>query len=196
MTFISMKFQAFGVALLLFGAGATADATPMTELKAANGQLNKLAQANASDGQLKTFVNKLLDFDTMAQNTLRAQWATLTGPQKVEFKRLFQALIEKSYIRGIRKNAKYSVDYQKESIAQGQARVFTVVHSVRKGRPRETEVTYRMHRVGNAWRVIDMKTDDVSMEENYRNSFTRIIKEKGFSELIEKMKKKLNSADS
>ena len=173
---------------------AGAQAGPLTELKAANDQLHKLAQANATDGQLKKFVNQLLDFDTMAQNVLRIQWPTLTPDQKTEFKKLFQALIEKSYITGIRKNAKYSVDYQKETLLGAEAKVFTIVHSVRRGRPRQTEVSYRMRRVGAKWRVIDMKTDDVSLEETNRNSFSRIIKDKGFPELLEKMRKKLTSA--
>lgn len=170
-----------------------AQATPLAELKAANGELHRLANANANDAQLKKFVNQLMDFDIMAENTLRAQWPTLTSDQKTEFKKLFQGLIEKSYISGIRKNAKYTVDYQRETMSGVEARVFTVVHSVRKGRPRQTEVSYRMRRVGNKWRVIDMKTDDVSMEENYRNSFSRIIKDKGFPELLDKMRKKLTS---
>lgn len=173
---------------------ARIQATPMAELKTANSQLHRLAQSNASDQQLKKFVNQLMDFDTMAQNTLRQQWPTLTAAQKAEFKKLFQSLIEKSYISGIRKNAKYTVDYKRETVTGAEARVFTLVHSVRKGRPRQTEVSYRMRRVGTKWRVIDMKTDDVSMEENYRDSFSRIIKEKGFPELLDKMRKKLTSA--
>ncbi|MDY0002022.1 MAG: ABC transporter substrate-binding protein [Polyangia bacterium] len=181
-------------AVLLLLGSALAQAGPLTELKAANGQLNKLAQARASDDQLKKFVNQLLDFDTMAENTLKAQWPSLSAEQKSEFKKLFQGLIEKSYISGIRKNASFSVDYQRETLSGSEARVFTIVHSVRKGRPRQSEVSYRMRRVGNKWRVIDMKTDDVSMEENYRNSFSRIIKDKGFTELLDKMRKKLTSA--
>lgn len=182
-----------GALVLLGAAGSAARATPLSELKAANTQLNQLANASASDTQLKAFVNRLLDFDTMAENTLRAQWPTLTATQRIEFKKLFQGLIEKAYIKGIRKNSKYSVDYKREALAGAEARVYTVVHSVRKGRPRETEVSYRMKRVNGKWRVIDMKTDDVSMEENYRSSFSRIIKDKGFSALLEKMRKKLTS---
>lgn len=185
-----------GVLFLLAGqvpAPARAQASPLADLRAANTQLNKLAQTGATDAQLKKFVNALIEFDVMAENTLRAQWPTLTLVQKGEFKKLFQGIIEKNYIEGIRKNSKYTVDYQKEEVKGAEAVVFTVVHSVRRGRPRQTEVSYRMRRVSGRWRVIDMKTDDVSMEENYRSSFSRIIKDKGFAELLTMMRKRLTS---
>ncbi len=181
------------MAFLLVSASVAA-ASPLSELKKANIKLNSLAKANASDAQLKRFVNRLIDYDTMAQECLKTQWGTLTAAQKAEFKKLFKSLIEKNYIKGIRKNAKYSVDYKREHVAGRQARVYTVVHSVKRGRPRQTEVVYRMHRRGRSWAMTDMITDDVSMVRNYRKSFTRIITKHDFATLLQKMRKKLGTS--
>jgi phospholipid transport system substrate-binding protein len=169
-----------------------AQAGPMSQLKQANVRLKKLARRNASDAKLKQFVNRLIGYDLMAEQTLRDHWAKLTAAQKSKFKKLFKGLIEKTYIKGIRKNAKYSVDYKGESIKGQAAKVKTVVHTVKRGRPRQTEVVYRMKRQGQRWVLVDMITDDVSLVRNYRKSFNRIIGKDGFATLLQKMRKKLS----
>lgn len=178
----------------LLGAGRPASAGPLAQLRKAKAQINRLARQKASDARLKVVVNRLLDYDTMAERVLRAHWSGLTPAQRAQFKKLFRQLIEKNYIRGIRKNANYKVDYQREAVRGKTAKVHTLVRFVRKGRPRQTEVVYRMQRSGARWRVIDLITDDVSLERNYRKSFHRIISQKGFDVLIQKMRKKLGSS--
>jgi len=178
----------------LLGAARPASAGPMAQLRRAKAQLNRLAQRKASDAQLKAFVNRLLDFDTMAKRVLRSHWAGLTPPQRAEFKRLFRQLIEKNYIKGIRKNATYQVDYKREVVTGNTAKVHTVIRTVRRGRTRETQVVYRMRRHGARWQVFDLITEDESMERNYRRSFHRIITRKGFDVLLQKMRKKLGSS--
>ncbi len=180
-----------GVGLLALPLGATAQAGPMAQLKKANVKLNRLAKQNASDAQLKRHVNRLISFDEMAQDILRDHWAKLGAAKKTEFTKLLKGLIEKTYIKGIRKNAKYKVDYKGESVRGAKAKVKTVVHTVKRGRPRQTEVVYRMQRKGARWTLVDMITDDVSLARNYRKSFNRIIAKDGFDTLLQKMRKKL-----
>lgn len=179
--------------VLSIGVPRLASAGPMAQLRKARSQINRLARQKVSDARLKTVVNRLLDFDTMAELVLRSHWSGLTPAQRTLFKKLFRQLIEKNYIRGIRKNVTFQVDYKREVITGKTAKVHTVVRSVRRGRPRQTEVVYRMKRSRARWRVIDLVTDDVSLERNYRKSFDRIIRQKGFDVLIQKMRKKLGS---
>ena len=179
--------------LLILGASGVAHASPIKQLKAAQAKLNSLAMKNASDPVLKVQVNRLLDYDQLAQNVLRLHWGKLTPAQKKEFRDSFRALLEKNYIKGIRKNAKYTIVYKRESVSGGSAQVETQVNTVRKGRPREVAIVYKMRRFRGRWVVNDVITDDVSMERNYRKSFNRIIKDKGFDELIRKLKKKANA---
>jgi ABC-type transporter MlaC component len=49
-----------------------------------------------------------------------------------------------------------------------------------------------MHKDGT-WKTSDVVTDDVSMLENYRNQFNKIIGKEGVPGLIARMKKKLAS---
>jgi phospholipid transport system substrate-binding protein len=182
---------ALGVAALVLSAGGTAAAGPQSELQTLNLKLNGLAKQNASDASLKQAVNQLLDYDLLAQNTLRDHWSTRSAAELTEFKGLFRSLIEKNYIKGLRKNADYTVTYKREDLSGSEAKVATVVKGMRKGRMQESDVVYRMRRRDGRWVVYDVITDDVSMEQNYRNSFNRIIKDKGWSELLAKLRKKL-----
>ena len=179
--------------LSLAGGARAAAAGPMAQLRKAKDQLNRLAQRKASDARIRKFVNRLLDFDTMAERVLRKHWAGLSPEQRAQFKTLFRQLIEKNYVKGLRKNATYQVDYKREAITGKTAKVYTVVRYVRKGRARQTEVVYRMRRVGRTWKVFDLITEGESLERNYRKSFSRIIRRKGFDVLLQKMRKKLRS---
>jgi phospholipid transport system substrate-binding protein len=177
-------------ALVLTATAAEAQASPMAFLKKTQARLNALAKAKASDARLKTEVNKLLDFDFMAQRTLDKHWATLSASQRATFTKAFQSLLEKRYVKGLRKKADYEVVYKKQSQSGAMAKVYTEVKYVRKGRQRSNEIVYRLRRSGGRWVVFDVITDDVSMERNYRRSFNRIMKKKGFDELVRKLKKK------
>lgn len=189
-----MKKSLFGLSmtasLILLSTGAQAQASPMAFLKKTQDRLNKLAQAKASDAKLKKEVNRLLDFALMSQRTLKKHWSTLDAAQRSEFQKAFQSLLEKKYIKGLRKKADYKVVYKKQSRSGAMAKVSTEVNYVRKGRQRSNEIVYRLRRAGARWVIFDVITDDVSMERNYRRSFNRIIKKKGFAELVKKLKKK------
>jgi phospholipid transport system substrate-binding protein len=48
-----------------------------------------------------------------------------------------------------------------------------------------------MQRTDGQWRVVDVATDGVSMVDNYRSQFNRIIVREGWDELISRMQRRL-----
>ena len=68
----------------------------------------------------------------------------------------------------------------------------TVVHE------KEGEVGIDFHLIQNEnqWKVVDVILDGVSMRNNLRSQFYKVIRKKNFNELIRKMDKKLISAKS
>jgi len=177
--------------LLMLPYASGAQASPMSFLKQTQAKLNALAKANATDAQLKAAVNKLLDFEFMAQRTLQAHWASLTADQRSRFTKTFRRLLEKNYIKGLRKRKNYTVVYKSQSSSGGMAKVSTEVKYVRKGRQRSNEIVYRLRRSGGRWVIFDVIVDDVSMENNYKRSFGKIMKKSGFDVLLSKLKKKV-----
>ena len=48
-------------------------------------------------------------------------------------------------------------------------------------------VAYRMHQTNQAWKVVDVSVDGVSLVSTYRGSFSTQIKKNGFDSLINEL---------
>ena len=68
----------------------------------------------------------------------------------------------------------------------------TVVHE-KEG---EVDINFRLTRTAGNWQVVDVILDGVSMRNNLRSKFYKVITKKGFNELIRKMEKKLKASKS
>ena len=66
----------------------------------------------------------------------------------------------------------------------------TVVHK-KEG---EVDIDFRMKQSANNWQVVDVILDGVSMRNNLRSQFYKILKKKDFSDLVRRMEKKLKEA--
>ncbi|MZH45614.1 MAG: ABC transporter substrate-binding protein [Nitrospinae bacterium] len=68
----------------------------------------------------------------------------------------------------------------------------TVVHE-KEG---EVDIDFHLNQPGDKWQVVDVILDGVSMRNNLRSQFYKVIKKNDFNELLRKMDKKLISAKS
>ena len=68
----------------------------------------------------------------------------------------------------------------------------TVVHE-KEG---EVDINFRLTRTAGNWQVVDVILDGVSMRNNLRSKFYKVITKKGFDELMRKMEKKLKASKS
>jgi phospholipid transport system substrate-binding protein len=66
----------------------------------------------------------------------------------------------------------------------------TVIHE-KEG---EVSIDFQLTQDGDTWQVVDVILDGVSMRNNLRSQFYKVIKKKSFNALIRKMDKKLISA--
>jgi hypothetical protein len=126
-------------------------------------------------------------------SSARRRWPINGAAQKLERDGSEGAaeLIEANYIKGLRANVAYTVDYLGETTDKdGNITVQTRVNSQRKGRPFSISIDYVLARSGTGYRMFDMKTDGVGLVENYRTMFNKLIKDKGFAAVIKTMKNK------
>jgi phospholipid transport system substrate-binding protein len=198
-----LRRLAFALALAtLAGPALAAPARgPLAEFRQSYDRLDKLLRKPAApgsaeerrlQGEIKQAVNAFLDYRELARRSLAAHWEKLTPAQQGEFVTVFQDLIERNYVKQIRGNLDYRVDFLGEEVKDGDAAVHTVVRARRKGRAADTTIDYRFHRAGDGrWMAYDLITDDVSLLRNYRSQFNRIITREGYPSLLSKMKKKL-----
>jgi phospholipid transport system substrate-binding protein len=153
------------------------------------------AEEKALAAKVTASVRDFLDIDELGKRAMSDQWSKLTKEQQTEFLTTLRALIEDNYVKGLRSNLAYTVDYTGETTDNdGNTVVNTVINTKRKGRPMKIHIDYVLKSVGGKLKAWDVKTDGVGLVENYRVQFNKIIEKDGFAGLISKMKKKQSGA--
>jgi len=179
-------------------AGKTGPATQA--VKSANDTIAALLKQKVAPGskeekdlaaKVTTSVRGFLDIDQLGKRAMVDNWQKLSKSQQDQFLGLLRELIEDNYVRGLRANVEYQIDYTGESTDKdGNVTVTTKINTKRKGRPYTIEVDYVLVKDGDKLRAFDVKTDGVGLVENYRTMFDKIIDKDGFDGLMAKMKKK------
>jgi ABC-type transporter MlaC component len=187
--------------------GQAAKTGPGTQaVRAANDTMAGLLKQKAAPGskeekdlaaKVATSVRSFLDIDQLGKRAMVDNWGKLSRAQQDQFVALLRGLIEDNYVRGLRANLDYQVDYTGESSdADGNVVVATKINTKRRGRPYAIEVDYVLVKDGDKLRAWDVKTDGVGLVENYRTMFDKIIDKDGFDGLIARMKKKQAASGS
>jgi len=193
------------IALFTVPAFAGDKAGPGTAVvKYANDKISGMLKQKAAPGskeekdlasKVTTSVRDLLDIDELGKRAMVDQWGKLKPDEQTQFLSTLRSLIEDNYVRGLRANLEYTVDYTGESTDKdGNIVVTTQINTKRHNRPYKIEVDYVLKKDGDKLKAWDVKTDGVGLVENYRTQFNKIMDKDGFAGLISKMKKK--SAES
>lgn len=193
------------VLLVLLVGGVPAFAAPATgpgttAVKSANEKIAALLKQKPAAGskeekelaaKVTTSVRDFLDIDELGKRAMADQWSKLTKEQQNEFLTTLRSLIEDNYVRGLRANLQYTVDYTGETTDKdGNVVVTTQINTMRKNRKLKIGVDYVLKKDGTKLKAWDVKTDGVGLVENYKTQFNKIIEKEGFAGLIAKMKKK------
>ncbi len=185
-------------------APAVAKGPGVTAVKQANESISSLLKQKAAPnskeekeltGKVTTSVRDFLDIDQLGKRAMVDNWSKLSKAQQDEFSQLLRSLIEENYVKGLRANLAYQVEYVSESTdASGNTVVATKVKTQRHGRPFTIAVDYVLVKDGGKLRAFDVRTDGVGLVENYRAMFNKIIAKDGFDGLIAKMTKKQSAS--
>jgi phospholipid transport system substrate-binding protein len=186
---------------------AAGKAGPGTQaVKTANDTIASLLKQKVAAGskeekdlaaKVTTSVRGFLDIDQLGKRAMVDNWPKLSKAQQDQFLGLLRELIEDNYVRGLRANLEYQIDYTGESSDKdGNTTVATKINTKRKGRPYVIQVDYVLVKDGDKLRAWDVKTDGVGLVENYRTMFDKIMDKDGFDGLIGKMKKKQSGSGS
>ncbi len=127
----------------------------------------------------------VFDFTETAKRALGRHWQGLAEKDRQEFTALFTDLIERAYISKIERYSGERIAYAGEAVDGGLATVRT--RFVTK-QGTEVPVDYRMQQRGDRWLVYDVSVEGVSLINNYRTQFDKIIQTSSYAELVRKMK--------
>lgn len=177
------------IGLVLFP-GIAAAAGALEQLQAQVARVVEILQGgNGETGRgaadrraaLREIVSDLFDFEEMAARALGPHWQARTAAERVEFVGLFAGLLEGIYLAKVEKYGDERVTYV-EALGDGNAT--TVRTRIVPAQGAELPVDYRMRRRDAGWRVHDVVIDGVSLVENFRTQFGRIIRTSSYGDLI------------
>jgi phospholipid transport system substrate-binding protein len=150
-----------------------------------NAKLDTQKQRAQVIDRLRQIVYPLFDFHEMAMRSLGANWRRLNPQQRKEFVSTFTALLEKTYADQIDLYNGQQVVYTGENIDGNYAQVESRIID----RNNQTySVVYRLHRVDGQWKIYDVVAENISLVNNYRAQFNRVIARSSFEELLKTMK--------
>ena len=159
-------------------------------------QLLRTAANNAAARQRRSrrltgILSNLLDYEGLSQRALGEHWEGQTPEARTRFVNLLRQLVERNYESNLERILDFEISYEAEARRGEHTMVSTSARSRENRRQPAVEIEYLMRPEGREWRVIDVTTDGVSMVENYRRQFNRIISRDGWDELITRMEARL-----
>ncbi|HEX9662508.1 MAG TPA: ABC transporter substrate-binding protein [Candidatus Binatia bacterium] len=138
--------------------------------------------------RLKQIINPIFDYEETAKRALGIHWRRRTPAEQREFVKLFRAFLERIYADRIDEYVGQRIIFSRETIDNDYAEVDATVIGA-KGE--ETPIIFKLRRVGEQWLVYDAVVENISIVNNYRSQFDRVIKTSSYEELMKKIREKV-----
>ena len=148
--------------------------TPVAELRA----------HGLPDNALKLIYGRF-DFSEMTKRSLGKHWEGLAQSEQREFVDAFTQKLLMAYGRSVRSTGDEKVQFNRETSDGKIARVETKVLS---GNGESLPIDYQLLDVAGQWKVYDMVIDQISIVNNFRAQFERVIAKSSVKELLALMK--------
>jgi phospholipid transport system substrate-binding protein len=126
------------------------------------------------------------DWPEMAKRTLGKHWPKVPERQN-EFVSAFTEFLGNAYLGTIGGYKDEKIIFAGERREQNLAEVETKLVP-NKGDP--MSVTYRLHLVQGEWKIYDVVIADISLVNNYRSQFYRILAKSSFDDLLKQLRER------
>jgi phospholipid transport system substrate-binding protein len=137
--------------------------------------------------QLREILFTRFDFSEMARRALGAHWRRRTATEQQEFVQLFTELLERQYAGIIESYTDEKIVYVSErtdgAFAEVNSKIFTA-----KGQ--ELSINYKAQLIGQEWKVYDVIAEEISLVNNFRSQFNRVISSSSYDELVRRLREK------
>lgn len=177
-------------------AGAAAAGVPTDQIKTTvdrallvlkDPRFKAAAKTKERRAQLRQILFGRFDFTEMARRALGANWRRRTPQEQEEFVRLFTELLERAYADTIESYTDERIIY----VGEKQDGEYAEVNSkILTSKGQEFTIDYKTHVVGGEWRVYDVVVENISMVNNFRSQFNRVINNSSYEELVRRLKEK------
>jgi phospholipid transport system substrate-binding protein len=137
--------------------------------------------------RLRETLNPIFDYEEMAKRALGSHWRRRTPAEQEEFVKLFRDFLERIYSEKIDLYGGERVRFGREVIDNNFAEVESTIV-----RPKgdEIAVVYKLKHGNGQWKVYDAVVENISLVNNYRSQFDRVISSSSYEELIKRLQQK------
>lgn len=154
-----------------------------------NHELDPPEMAEKRALMIREAVNMVFDWEAFSQRAMGRHWRKLSREEKSEFIYLFGRLIERTYMDKTRQYSGEQIRFVEEKTDEKYGTVESIV-TTKNGM--EVEVRYSIIKKNGAWFVYDVYVEGVSLVNNYRVQFNRIMIKSSSDELLERLKTKVD----
>ena len=193
---VNLKAVSVTLTLMLLGlAGSALAASPTDAVKGTVDQVIRLlsnpalknpSQKNRILQQVRQVVDRRFDYEEMAKRSL-TNWRRLSPSQRREFVNLFSELLATSYADKLAKYSGEKVTYVGDRVDGDLAEVKTLLLRSNDRIP----INYRLINKSQ-WMVYDVVIEGVSLVNNYRSQFSRVMGESSYAELVRRLQAKVD----
>ena len=130
----------------------------------------------------------VFDYEEMAKRALGPHWRQRTPAEQEEFVKLFRDFLERVYSEKIGLYGGEKVRFGREVMDSEFAQVESTIIQP-KGE--EIAVVYKLRQVNGQWKVYDAIVENISIVNNYRSQFDRVISSSSYEELVKRLREKV-----
>lgn len=143
--------------------------------------------------KIRQVVLQRFGFTEMSKRSLGRYWNERTPEERTEFVRLYTDLLERAYIDRVDGYTGEQVVYLGESVDGDYSEVRSKIVTKRN---QEIPIIYRLQKINSSWEVYDVIVEGVSLVNNYRTQFSKIIRTSSYQVLVKKMQVKLEGEEA
>lgn len=137
--------------------------------------------------KLREAIHARFDFEEMAKRSLGPEWQKRSPEEQKEFVSSFTALLEGAYFDQLESYNGEKVRLVNERQDKDFAEVSTKIVN-NKGE--EFSVNYRLQDVNGDWKIFDVVVENISLVNNFRSQFNRVLAKSSYAELVQTMNQK------
>ena len=196
-----LKIGFFVAGLMVFFTAAYAIQQPLEAIKGPVDQVLHVLQDpqySAADKQAElrdkiwTITRPMFDFELIAKRSVgRYHWTnTFSATQRTEFVDLFSRFMGNTYLQRIKGNVSdIRIEYTEQQISETKplARVKSIVSHSNV----EVELDYKLRLRDGTWKIYDLYAAGVSLTQNYKTQFEKILMNETADQLIERLRQKI-----
>lgn len=147
-------------------------------------------------GAVRQLIGRTFDLSGAAEQALGTQWGARTATERRDFRSLFASFVQRGFVYWLASVAE--VDGSKGGISvsylgEAAERDRTLVHtSIGRRGGRQVRLDHQMVYLEQRWLVRDVTIDGISLVNNYRAQFNRVVRLSSYPELLERLRERIS----